>query len=188
MVLGLTKSGTELTATLLATATQPTDLTQALHMMLGVCGEVGEVVELLEGFKTDSKKLTLELGDLLFYLRGVEQYLEPHEMTTMDSISVMPDPQQNPGRVLYQTSGALAEMLKKHWAYNRELDVPAFAAYLRRMYSAIKTVCERDQQGTMDEIFRANYEKLSTRYPDLEYSDRAANERVDQQPEKKNKR
>jgi NTP pyrophosphatase (non-canonical NTP hydrolase) len=49
-----------------------------LHMVLGVAGESGEIVDLLKktiiyGKPLDREKLELELGDLEFYLEGLRQ-------------------------------------------------------------------------------------------------------------------
>ena len=51
------------------------------HMALGIAGEAGELVDAIKKYAIYNQKLDVqnvkeELGDLLFYMQGILQYLE----------------------------------------------------------------------------------------------------------------
>jgi len=178
MVKSLSKPGEELNKTL---ETNPL-LSQAVHMVLGICGEVEEVVSLLGEFKPDTNKLKLELGDLLFYCRGLEVYSASLNAACIAMETIKPLPEKSsPEKALTKAAGKLAELFKKHWAYNKPLDESAAFLQLVHIYASVKAVCSKTDIS-VEKVLQCNYDKLSVRYQG-KYSDEAAIKRVDQKNE-----
>jgi len=75
-------------------------------------------------------------------------------------------------------AGELVDVIKKYVAYNRELDKDSV---IKEM-GDLEFYLEGLRQGldiTREQVLNANIEKLSKRYNGFEYSDQAANDRVD---------
>ena len=78
-------------------------------------------------------------------------------------------------------AGELVDEVKKWVAYDRPADTEFLARVIKEM-GDLEFYLEGLRQGlciTRKEVLESNIEKLSERYKDFSYSDKAANERVD---------
>lgn len=63
------------------------------YLTLGLCGEAGEVAELIKksirnNTRVDEGKLRMELGDVLWYLANISEYIK-HDLTAIAQLNIM---------------------------------------------------------------------------------------------------
>lgn len=140
-----------------------------LHMVWGI---VGESLELITGNGT-VKNQREELGDIEFYLHGIQMVTEFNFIDLDDN------------RTFYQTdflqdAEHLLDQTKKKLIYNKPVDlVPAFVQYtlgLKAYY--------RQLGFNRADVINENMSKLLERYANG-YSDKAAQERADKEEDKR---
>lgn len=145
----------------------------ALHMAVGISGEVAE---LLNAIVNDDRDNCLEeLGDIEFYFEGLSQVtcaLIAHEPVDMFSIKTDPMPD-----VLIM-AGEILDLCKKIAVYNDhtkwdklEIEMQRFRTALDKFYAAA--------EFTHEQALTANINKLGKRYEGFVYSDEAAQKRAD---------
>lgn len=152
-----------------------------LHMAIGICGEVGELV--LAAFNSDRENIVEELGDIEFYLEGFFQGLNCNQL----SLSEMPDPYPRmlPIQSLPIISADLLDVTKKLVIYDKQNDhtfheLTEAAMKMRKvldLYYAEPTFFQNPI--TREEAIQANISKLGKRYLSFKYSDKSAQERAD---------
>lgn len=154
---------------------------------LGLAGEAAEVTALFEEFgarfesltiediKEFGEKLTLELGDTLWYVAAlldnlgydcseVDDLLCEHEDfgPLLDQLGGF-----NPNRLaanLSMHAGLAADIIKKAEWHGKELDVSALLAALCNVTVTLGEIGNRNGV-TLGDITKANVEKLAKRYP-----------------------
>lgn len=144
----------------------------ALHAALGVCGEVGELIE------ADSsglmKDVIEECGDLEFYLQAVRNHYEISYLQLTDfSISRFTDVRAAIHLVV--AAGELADCVKREYIYGKPRELEKILAALDKLDNALRVF--RPQPRI--HILQANANKLSKRYSSLRYSDADAIKRAD---------
>ena len=168
MVAALVKAPDEIIATL------DTDRVDVLHGVIGVVGEVGEIVNAIRGIM-DRENLIEELGDIEFYMTQVRARL---------GIDFEPVPLEERGtygfdfHTLVIEAADLLDITKKVVIYNRTLDADDFKTPLRnidRQLSALRDA----HRITRQETLQGNIDKLAKRYPDFQYTDQRAEDRMD---------
>jgi hypothetical protein len=143
-------------------------------------GIMGEIIELDEAL--DRENALEELGDWAFYMVHAQLALKQvsghkFKLDAPFSHNLPLLAAQNMAR---SCAGALLDLTKKHWIYNKELNESAVAnllAYLQTIYQMWLFQC--DFYGTSPvTILIQNMTKLKKRYPDG-YTDAAAQARAD---------
>jgi MazG nucleotide pyrophosphohydrolase domain len=146
----------------------PYDLTaeraDLLHMVMGLAGEVGEILDVCKKFAIYNKPLDFahlreELGDLLFYREGLRQnpLLQPHH-----TIQRVPE-----WRSLVQFQVRSVEQLHLLDAVIGDL---------------IELLSNLAPNMTMVDIIQHNIAKLQIRYSEGKYSNEQAQTRADKPP------
>lgn len=174
MVANLAKSGVDILATLTP------EKVALMHMAIGIAGEAGE---LLEADADDRVNVLEEVGDALFYFTGMCLELG---ITDDDYPRLKPLPNykyfvgfaSHRDLVCIYASRVL-DNVKKFFAYDKPLEREELISHLICFQQALRTVWDIDYGFTLEEIRAANRAKLSKRYPQLTYSDQAAQARAD---------
>lgn len=168
MVAKLAKPGKEIVSNMTA------EEAHLIHMAVGIAGET---LELLEAFLEDDRdKVLEELGDLEFYIEGLSQgagmLLLTPEIIDPGVISEDPLPGLlvQSGKVLDTTKKLVFNKNAKKWD-QLIIDMQNLRTALDTFY----TLAEFTHQQALDH----NIGKLGTRYKDFEYSDTAAQKRID---------
>lgn len=163
-----------------------------LHMIVGVCGEAGELLEAITAtavchLPLNRSNVVEELGDLEFYLEGLRQGCQiTRGETRRRSIGDKSEIVETGGYSLAFhaaveiciESGKLLDAVKKSVVYQKSLDL----GELVRSLSNFEFSMEEFRQSlaiTRDETLACNIEKLKVRYASLSYSDHAAQTRAD---------
>lgn len=149
-----------------------TEPMMALHAALGVCGEVGELIEADMDFKASN--VIEEAGDLEFYLQAVRNHYKIVRNFVQDfgqHLSSSPNVQQR----LAIEAGNLADVIKREYIYGKPRDTQAVRDVLMR----IENLMPYYYPVPRIQILQANANKLSKRYSDLRYSDASAIQRAD---------
>ena len=146
-----------------------------LHAAVGISGEVAELLDC-----ASHGHMIEELGDAEFYLTALKQqvsYSVPAATYLGDSMSA-----NEIFHGLTCVAGTILDLAKKHWAYNKPLDlslmereIGAFEAYVVALYHLFNI--DREQ------VLRSNMAKLAVRYSSGSYSDAQAQVRADKPEE-----
>ena len=149
-----------------------------IHMAVGVCGEVAELIEGVR--RGDVTNIAEETGDVIFYLVGIMQ-MEGYRTRVWTGVA----PSQSPDIEfeLVIAAGALLDAAKKPFAYGRGIDWEAVSTEVNRI-SMLLVLRSTLNRTTVEAAMRANQIKLFTgekaRYKDG-YSDSAAEIRADKE-------
>lgn len=144
-----------------------------LHMAIGVAGEASE---LLEAFLDSNREAALEeLGDIEFYYEGLCQGVECQNIaSTIPAENIKGDPLP----YLLLTAGQVLDVAKKIAFYNDESCIPklkevmiTFRGHLDYFYGA--------SELKRPDAIMGNIKKLSKRYEEMTFSNKAAQNRVD---------
>lgn len=178
MVKTLVKSGDTILSEL--TAKQ----THNIHMVLGISGEVSELIEalvlsLVNGEEFNEDAVIKEFGDIEFYMEGYRQgfNLERVEIDELESEKLSEALPLTCMKLVVAT-GSLTEALKKSIAYNRELNIDVLKKALKEMDHLLGAMYIA-LELTREMALAVNMNKLSERYQGFTYSDNAAINRVD---------
>lgn len=160
-----------------------------IHMVFGICGEVGELVdaETPEHFKE-------EMGDLIFYIEGLFQIpcIKAIAATAEDLMSSVLHPDQNLildkidkkglNHCLHYYSAELLDAIKKHVIYCKELDTDKVSFNLAAILTCMAELGVAHKVG-LTAAKMANLDKLlkgkNARYASGSYSDQQAQARAD---------
>lgn len=160
----------------------------AVHMLVGLVDEYTELQEAgvnLQEFsssmKWDNRELELSLllgnlfeetGDLLFYIKGIEQDMG---LPVLKFVSEVPE------KPLDQCFADVVTAMKRNLMYNKPFDEEELTKDLEGMASWVLNISE-NLGATLENILSQNMEKLlkgkNARYKDG-YSNEAANARAD---------
>lgn len=156
-----------------------------LHMVVGVAGEAGEILECYERSTVgslDRVNMVEELGDIEFYLEGVRQNLGiAYHETTNGQVPARGVVIEEAVAAVTTRALMLLDVTKKVVIYNKPINRAVFVERLQWIEVWLHVL--RTITGiTRDETLTANIAKLSVRYEGLRYSDAAAQARADKAP------
>lgn len=154
------------------------------HMILGIAGEVGEVMESRQQWwrsLTEESRLHLlkELGDMEFYLEGLRQATGVVREAVRKRVAELRNTAIYP--YFATTAGNLVDVIKRHWIYEQPIDLERLVTELAWMELHLVAL-RANIDVTREEVLQANYDKLALRYPGLNYSNHGAKERADESP------
>ena len=142
-----------------------------LHMAVGVVGEVAEYVNAARNH--DRANAVEELGDAEFYMEGIYSHIGC-ERQLSEGLAVYDQD------MLVIAAGDLLDQIKRVAVYNKFVDYDSLQKALNTM--------ERELAGarsffdiTRQECIDHNIAKLSKRYSEGTYSDKAAQQRADKE-------
>lgn len=150
-----------------ANLTKPTaDL--MVEAALGITGEGGEVVEVLisepdwEDFETTLKE---EIGDQAWYINLL---LFCFDATWGDALLASPAYSSEvtltgAALILSVEGGKVADIVKKHVAYGKQVDTHTVHEHLGRLISGLSVMLELTSM-TWEEVLEANVRKLTARF------------------------
>lgn len=167
LVAKLSKTGEQILATLTPEAAHN------WHMVTGLSGEIGELIEAWE--HRDRENMIEEVGDIEFYLEGLRQgtHLVREEVQPAICLAF-----RYQFAELTRAGAAALDAVKKQAIYNQPLDVSKLARHLVRIDALLEGIRAKLIKCTRDECLQANIAKLSKRYNGC-YSDKAAQRRAD---------
>ena len=165
--------------------------TDLWHGATGVAGEAGELLEMVSGGIIDIENLVEELGDLEFYMEQIRQRTGINRIPEADHFADSYENTEDRGTALLVLTVDLVveatkvlDFIKKCAIYNKELDKDSLSTALSAMDAVMAKI--RKVAGVQREtVLLENIRKLSKRYESLSYSDKAAQDRADKQPERK---
>ncbi|UYA98735.1 putative nucleotide pyrophosphohydrolase [Xanthomonas phage vB_Xar_IVIA-DoCa5] len=158
------------------------DAATRVHAAVGIAGEAAELI-----IASSIENIVEELGDIEFYVEAYYQALGGRRTALADELSLQTgDPSGNQvlGTVtiaIAATAGALLDLTKKSWVYEKPFDANAERAVryeLLRLEVMMGQLREMIGVRQVD-VLGANQGKLGKRYPDGVYTDKAAQERID---------
>lgn len=159
MVRKLAKNPTEILASL------DPKKSHLLHMFVGIMDEVYELS--IAQTNNHKKNIVEELGDMLFYTEGLIQDFD----INIAGHKFFPLSRD-------ETYQILARTVKRHVFYEQELDMKNLVNCYLNLIAWIKF--DATALGlTIVDVQNNNMEKLAERYPNYDYTDKKANERVD---------
>lgn len=138
-----------------------------LHMIVGITDEKFEYNIAVSN--TDKVNQLEELGDMLFYTEGLIIGFE-HEVAEYRLTPLSKD----------ETFQLLARTVKRHVFYEQDLNVKD----LINVYKNLKSWISYDASQialTITDVQNHNMAKLAKRYPNFDYSDARAKERMDKE-------
>lgn len=164
-----------------------------LHMVIGLTGELAELAA-----AHDKDNYLEEFGDSAFYLTGTKMALDTYpewvyaqssyaSSTDVDSFNFVPRCYKYTQKVHWKSQcvivgGEILDMIKKHCIYNKPItsrwcyDMAQHIHALEHLLEENAAECEG---WTVEDVRIANIVKLAKRYPELNYTDTAAQERAD---------
>lgn len=142
-----------------------------LHAAMGICTEVGELLEL-----ESDEHLIEEAGDLCWYIAlgydtlGLDWDVEEDVDVPMRG--------ESPVETLMIFATELLDMIKKQIFYGRELDHQKAALTLKILRQTLNLGLDlcNEEIISIESVVEANIKKLMKRYPE-KFSEAAANER-----------
>lgn len=162
----------------------PTEAQTLHHATTGVMGEVVELFNAALAENTHNEKE--ELADAWFYftkLKNIFGWSNDDLMVYAD----LPEMENGEPKVtalgrMILWGGEMLDLTKKSWVYEKPLDPVIFKQAAANFYEAFYAYLElRDWE--LEDVERANQEKLAVRYPDGCYSNEAAIARADKAAE-----
>lgn len=146
-----------------------------LHMIMGLTGEFGELVD-NDGTR---ENLIEELGDFEFYFEGFRQgYDVPlEEVNKFPKTFKRVTTHGQIGAVIISTSN-LVDVAKKAIIYEKPIDRERLIEEMRQVRYALLSMYDANDL-TLEEIQHANKRKLAKRYEGFQYSNAAAQKRAD---------
>lgn len=164
-----------------------------LHMVVGLVGELAELAA-----AHDKDNYLEEFGDCTFYITGTKMALDEYPAwveaqgpnvidTTVDSFRFQPSCYDYTAKVHWKSQavivgGNILDLVKKHCIYNKIIDMSwcfAMATELHALEHLLAENAGSCEGWSIRDLRYANIAKLAKRYPQLGYTDKAAQERAD---------
>lgn len=163
----------------LAIRTEAPSEHRLLHAAMGLCTEVAEVAEWLDGPRTDLEHLREELGDIMWY---VAIALDAQRL-------IMNDELDNPAllgeefdMVKVQVAvGSFMDQIKRQFFYNKELDKVVLHEALDTIVKHIVELNRVYLDSPFDVVLEKNIAKLKARFPDKFTNEAAVNRDLDKE-------
>jgi NTP pyrophosphatase (non-canonical NTP hydrolase) len=138
---------------------------QLLHACLGICSEVGEIVEDLN----NTKNVFQECGDVSWYCAiGLDAI--GFDMENIDTSLIADDPWEE----IVVHAGIACDCVKRHVFYQVELDEDKFTQAIGCVMACVESI-SLDTGNELEVALEKNIEKLRIRYPDKFSTDNAVN-------------
>lgn len=152
-----------------------------VHIALGVVGEVLEYES-----APNYNKLTLELGDIFFYIQAGYEFLRRRAPnisppTEVGQCLIQDYAFDNLQWLLHSNSKFLIDLTKKPFAYHHAIDYEQLLAVFVNFDSALTNLCHMHGSAPAD-IKQRNQVKLDARYPDGVFTSHHAAQRLDGDP------
>lgn len=147
-----------------------------LHMVVGISGEVAELLEAI----ADGDNVLQKLGDVEFFFEGLQQSVhinieDTHVNLEFNRWNLPP----LLGALSIQ-AGHILDTVKKQAIYAKELNLKLLQDQMLDFRAILSEIYKHRQISYTPRIAKeANVEKLSVRYKGLKYSNKAAQERAD---------
>lgn len=149
-----------------------------LHMAIGVCGEVGE---LFESIRDGDDNILKELGDIEFYFKGLQQGInfdiddDDYKGDDLEGLGLNPLMEE-----LTINACNILDTIKKQAINLIKIDRRELLILMWDFRAVLNAVYEHEEIGTTPYMAKcANIQKLHERYENFEYSNEAAQNRVD---------
>ena len=178
--------------------TMTQDKAHKLHMAVGLAGEVFELMECLKfdanNQAIDEVNLIEELGDIEFYLEGLNQIYCPKELANLTTPTLNEQQAVDALHLIHRHAGMVLDFVKKEVIYNKEDpllhdQIKVSLCYVRynlNVFYNHRYLTERTKE-TIAKVQGANMEKLLTgkkaRFSEGSYTDEAAKLRRDKDGE-----
>jgi len=150
-----------------------------VHMVLGLAGELGEIVNCTGTqlkLKIDLPNLKEELGDIYWYLSN---YCTLRNVPIPDSHALKINIQTDDCfELLISSISDLVDLVKRYVAYGKDIEIPKEYETVYDIYSAL-FMFETTYNIDGDEIRQKNIDKLKKRYPEKFSNDLAINRDLD---------
>lgn len=170
------------------------------HLASALQGELAELADAM-----DSENYKEEFGDALFYLHGIALEIQEYEPLWEESVTeggYLPPNLWAIGNNIAKlypfnlavhwksnlviSAGHLFDIIKKHVIYNKELTneqlVELYRHWMAIRFLILQNAGDPQYCGWSEEdLLQANIEKLSKRYPGLQYNDVSAQQRKDKE-------
>lgn len=152
-----------------------------VHITLGIVGEILEYKS-----APNYNKLTLELGDIFFYIQAGYEFLRRHAPNTIPPTEVGQCLIQeyafdNLQWLLHSNSKFLIDLTKKPFAYHHAIDYEQLHEVFVNFDSVLTNLCYMHGSAPAD-IKQRNQVKLDARYPDGVFTSHHAAQRLDGDP------
>ena len=153
-----------------------TEINMLLHAAIGLVGETGE----LRAARSHEHALE-ECGDLLFYAEALRQRLPlVPEFYGFTKDAMRPVGHATAMDNMHIYACEILSVVKKHWVYNRQLDIPQLSMWLETFEISLHYYIEEMCGMSVESVQEANKNKLlGKRYSTGSYSDEQANARAD---------
>lgn len=151
-----------------------------LHMAIGISGEVGELAipiykTIYDKQKVDIDNIKEELGDIWFYLEGLEQSLDLISERSGCEVEINIEKEI---LSLSVSASHVLDIVKKHAIYGKELDISNLRDYIGYIKLDLFNMTSYFGLKTED-IIQANITKLNKRYSTGSYHNLDAQIRAD---------
>jgi len=148
---------------------EDTQLQVILHCVMGMCGEAGELLDLVTS-NSDAKELVGEIGDCAWYTANIITTLGASMDRLVADIneelecSGGPDMQENPINIILSSGLSLLDYVKKGVFYQKDMDKGVMLSHTSDYLGALLSFCRRYDLCLMVAA-EANIRKLEKRYP-----------------------
>lgn len=145
-----------------------------MHCAIGICTEVGELVEAINGRSLDLINIMEECGDIFWYLSGFCRKFDFELNDNEVNSDVAHDSLSDAILDLVMYSTRLLDIYKKHTFYGSKLDENNILSLCFEIFSICTQVLSSIGYS-VSEARCTNIEKLSTRFPEKFTSSNANN-------------
>ena len=137
-----------------------------LHGIVGICTEMGEIVEAYERTNIDLINVAEEVGDAFWYTGVLLDELNIARVDVQDGLEIPCDALP---KTLLSQSADMLDKTKKTMFYGKEYDVNVLADQVTRFYASLCYFVRglnKDLDVTKEKIWTINLNKLKIRYPE----------------------
>lgn len=168
---------------------------ELLHAAVGISSEVSELMEPIVDFYTsedeelDVPNILEEAGDIIFYSTMLMYKLRVSlDVPLNRKVDFVPIDTAQPLRLqlldasheMSIQAGLILDLVKKHWAYGKELPVGDVILHTAHLLQTLDAVLA-SLNYIIPEVIAHNTTKLKLRYPDNTYTDSHAQQRLDKE-------
>jgi NTP pyrophosphatase (non-canonical NTP hydrolase) len=163
----------------LAIRTEAPSEHRLLHAAMGLCTEVAEVVEWLDGPRTDLEHLREELGDIMWYVAialNTQRLLMVDKLDSPDLLGEGYDMVK-----VHVAVGSFMDQIKRQFFYSKELDKVVLTDALDTIVRQCVELNRVYLDSPFDVVLEKNIAKLKARFPDKFTTEAAVNRDLDKE-------